>query len=179
MSGVFTIQDTTDPNLIVDTTPIFVVDTDCSGDEEVALPTVTADDVCGTVAVANDAPATFAAGQTTPVTFTATDECGNASSETVDVTVAYGADILIEAAKHTVGSGSHPGSTKEPLVGIEVCGYDMSIGSCARDDCGGISHHYYECIATTCPAVNCGTTNSLGECTINLPPGDQAAQHQR
>ena len=165
--------DTTGPTITLDTTPIEVTDLDCSGDEAVTLPVGTANDECeGTLAVTDDAPATFPAGATTPVTFTAADTCQNSSSATVDVTVLFGADILVTASKHTVGSGSHPGSTKEPLVGIEVCAYDKSDGSCARTVCGGISHQHYECIATTCDSVNCCTTGDAGTCTINLPPGD-------
>ncbi len=83
-----------------------------------------------------------------------------------------GSRILITATKHTVGSGAHPGSTKEPLVGIEVCAYDKSEGSCARVACGGISHQRYSCIADTCDRISCCTTDADGKCTINLPPGD-------
>jgi hypothetical protein len=78
-----------------------------------------------------------------------------------------------------VGSGSNPGSVKEPLVGIVVCGYDASPNSCARVVCGGISHRQYECIAigdgtpgSPCDATSCCTTDALGQCTLNLPPGD-------
>jgi hypothetical protein len=176
--STFTIEDTVPPLLAVDTTPITVTDADCSGDEEVTLPTASGSDDCGAVTITDDAPAGFPAGQTTTVTYTAADECNNTASDTLDVTVAYGANIDIAAARHTVGSGSHPGSTKEPLVGIQVCAYDKADGSCARAECGGISHHYYECIAEgdgtagPCPAVNCCTTDASGECTINLPPGD-------
>jgi len=90
----------------------------------------------------------------------------------------YCADIEVHAAKHTVGSGSHPGSTKEPLVGIQVCAYDKSEGACSRVECGGISHQHYTCIAEgdeaggACDPVNCCVTDENGECTINLPPGD-------
>ena len=174
------VADTTPPVLTVDTTPISLVDIDCSGDEEVALPTATATDVCDAdPTITDDAPVTFPAGATTTVTFTATDACGNVDSESVDVTIEFGADILVTVMRHTVGSGSHPGSTKEPLVGLEVCAYDKSEGSCARTECGGISHHHYECIALgddegngPCEPVNCCTTDAAGECTINLPPGD-------
>lgn len=165
--------DTTDPVVTVDTTPIVVTDSDCSGEEAVTLPSAMASDDCdGTLAVVNDAPIVFPAGQTTTVTYSATDDCGNTGTATVDVTVLFGADIWVVASKHTVGSGSNPGSTKEPLVGIEICAYDKADGSCARVTCGGISHQHYECIATTCAPTNCCTTDANGECNLNLPPGD-------
>lgn len=168
--------DTTPPVLTVDTTPITLTDSDCSGDETVTLPIATATDVCApNVSVTNDAPATLPAGQKTTVTFSAIDVCGNTSRATVDVTVLYGADILVTAAKHTLGMGSHPGSIKEPLVGIEVCAYDKSDGSCARqqDQQGdGISWQEYADISTNCAPVNCATTDANGVAVINLPPGD-------
>ena len=109
-----------------DCTPvILVVDADCSSDEDVILPVATAMDVCGSATITSDAPITFPAGETTVVTYTATDECNNTSTETVDVTVAYGANIMVSADRHTVGSGTNPLSTKEPIVGIEACGYDV------------------------------------------------------
>ena len=65
------------PVLTVDTTPLAAVDLDCSGDEQIVLPTATAMDACdGEIFVANDAPAAFPAGETTSVTFTAADDCG-------------------------------------------------------------------------------------------------------
>jgi len=167
-----TVEDTTPPQLTVDTTPITVVDGDCSGDEEVMLPIATATDACGSVTITDDAPPTFPAGQTTTVTYTATDECGNANTATVNVTVEYGANIVVRAAKHVVGTGNHPDSTKEPLVGLEVCAYDKSDGSCARLTCGGISHQHYQCIVDECEPVNCAVGNENGEALINLPPGD-------
>lgn len=111
-SATVTIVDTTAPVLTVDTTPITVRDVDCSGDETVTLPTATASDVCGTATVTNDAPAAFPAGQTTTVTYTATDDCGNTSTASVEMTIEYGADIFVTAAKHTVGSGSNPGDKR-------------------------------------------------------------------
>ncbi len=175
-----TVVDTTPPVLTVDTTPIEAVDVDCSGDEAVTLPTASASDNCGAASVSDDAPATFTAGQTTTVTYTATDDCGNTGgtgSATLDVTIDYGANIEIYAARHTLGSGSHPSATKEPLVGIDVCAYDKSEFSCARTVCGGISHQHYQCIVDSCGTddgelIFCCTTDEFGECTINAPPGD-------
>jgi len=173
------IEDTEPPMVVVDTTPITVTDFDCSGDEAVALPTANATDICDpSVVVSTTPPPTFVAGQTATVAYSATDDCGNTSSPGVDVTVLYGSDIVISANRHTVGSGSHPGSTKEPLTGIEVCAYDKSEGSCSRSTCGGISHQEYQCIVDSCDPVNsgfnagCCVTDASGECTINAPPGD-------
>ncbi|MHC4064247.1 MAG: prenyltransferase/squalene oxidase repeat-containing protein, partial [Planctomycetota bacterium] len=190
MSATFVIEDTAPPVLTLDTTPIFVVDTDCSGDEVVDLPTASATDLCETVTITDDAPATFPpigsvdGNLATTVTYTATDEC-HETSDAVEVMVYFGADIFVTATKHTVGSGSHPGSTKEPFVGIDICAYDKAEGACSRDVCGGISHQHYECIAVgidtdgdnvidtgPCDPTNCCTTDADGACTINLPPGD-------
>ena len=87
------------------------------------------------------------------------------------------ASIRVEANKHTVGGGSYPGSTKDPLAGIEVCAYDKADGTCARVTCGGISHQHYQCIVDDCGTddgelIFCCTTDANGECTIEAPPGD-------
>lgn len=167
------VLDTTAPTLTVDTTPITVTDVDCDGSAAATLPTGSASDACdGAVAVSNNAPAFFPAGVTTPVTYTATDACGNGANQQVDVTVLNGANIHVEAASHQVGSGSYPGSTKTPLVGLNLCAYDKAEGSCPRVVCGGISHQHYQCILDNCSPVNCCISDGNGECTINLPPGD-------
>lgn len=179
-TAMFTIEDTTPPDLMVDTTRIVVTDVDCSGNEDVALPVASASDICGGVSISDNSPPTFQAGQTTPVTYTVQDDCGLTTDALLNVAVLYGASIDIEADRHTVGSGSAPGSTKEPLVGLNVCGYDKSDTSCARTVCGGISHQYYQCIVDNCAPTNCcmtpdgepTTTDDNGECTIYLPPGD-------
>ncbi|MHC4443470.1 MAG: LamG-like jellyroll fold domain-containing protein, partial [Planctomycetota bacterium] len=83
------------------------------------------------------------------------------------------ATLVVYAAKHTtIGLDSRPSSTKESFVGIEVCVYDKSEGSCARDVCGGISHQHYECIANTCTPVRCEVTDENGRVVMNLPAGD-------
>lgn len=168
-----TVSDTLPPAVVVDTTPIVVTDTDCSGAEVVALPIATASDVCDAAPLlTHNAPAAFPAGRTTTVTYTATDDCSNSSAASLNIKVKYGAAIAIQADRHAVGSGSHPGSTKTPLAGIHVCAYDKSSGSCAVATCGGISHQHYECIATQCAPVSCCDTDSTGACTIDAPPGD-------
>ncbi len=91
-------------------------------------------------------------------------------------------EIRVTATKHTVGLGTGPGVTKDPLADILVCAYDKSAGSCAQDICGGISHRQYTCIAgdttvepplsPSCPSVDCCTTNGVGQCSIFPEPGD-------
>ena len=174
------VVDTLAPSLVLpEPTAITVTDADCSGDEPASLAVASATDACDpNVPVSNDAPDTFPAGATTTVTYVAVDDSGNPSTAGVDVTVLFGANIAIRAIKHTVGPGTYPGASKEPLVGIEVCGYDKAEGGCARTTCGGISHHQYPCILDTCAPVNAGfneaccTTDATGECTINGPPGE-------
>ncbi len=165
--------DTLAPSILVDTAPIIVTDTACSDSATLTLPTASASDLCDPApGLTNDAPASFPAGATTTVTYNATDASLNAGTATVDVTVLYGANIAITANKHTVGSGSHPGSDKEPLVGIDVFAYDKSDGSCSRDVCGGISHQHYQCIVDTCLPISGCATDASGQCTINAPAGD-------
>ena len=83
--------------------------------------------------------------------------------------------IEVRARKHVVGSGSHPRTSKAPLVGLEVCAYDRSNTSCAVTTCGGISFSQYECIATSCSAAECCTTDLNGNCTMDVLPGDYIA----
>src|SRR5688572_29604338 len=102
------VRDMTPPTLIVDSTPILINDTDCSGDQAVTLPPATAEDLCdATPTVTHDAPALFTAG-TTQITYTARDDAGNETTATVDVTVLSGAQIVVDAAQHTVGQGTRP-----------------------------------------------------------------------
>ncbi len=166
------VVDTIPPTLTVDTTPITVTDEDCSGTETVSLPVGTANDACdGPRPVTNDAPSSFSAGPTT-VTYSTSDDCGNTVAAQVSVMVLAGANIHVIAQRHQVGSGSHPGSTKTPLAGIEVCAYDKAQGSCARELCSGISHREYQCIWDNCTPANCCTTDSTGECMIGVLPGN-------
>lgn len=50
------------------------------------------------------------------VAFTAVDKAGNAVNKTCNYNVIASATIQVEAALHTVGSGTNPGSTKSPLA---------------------------------------------------------------
>jgi hypothetical protein len=82
------------------------------------------------------------------------------------------ATVIVRADHHTIGTGSHPGSTKTPLGGLTVGIFDKAEGSCARVICGGISWQHYACIASNCDPVAVQTTDSSGQTTFALAPGD-------
>lgn len=109
---------------------------------------------------------------TTTVTYTAMDDCGNTSTASKTVTVLHGANIAVRLERHTVYQGHHPETNKEPIEGIEVCAYDKSWDGCARNQCGGIGHPYYQCILDNCESDGCCVTGANGRCTINIDPGD-------
>lgn len=167
-----TVADTTAPVITLDTAPVTVTDSDCSGSEPAALPSGSAADACdGAVALVNDAPATFPIGATT-VTYSASDACGNTATTSLQVDILGGATIDVQADRHTVGSGSFPGSTKTPLVGILACAYNKAQGSCAMTVCGGVSHQQYQCIIDQCTPDGCDETDSTGEALIHVQPGN-------
>lgn len=165
------VEDTLPPVVELPTTSIEVVDTACEGAVAVDLPEGTATDLCDTnlAPPTNDAPALFPAGETTIVTYTATDASGNEGTAELAVTVRYGSTIEIDAIKHTVGQGAHPGSSQEPLVGIDVHAFDRTAGSCAAQQ--GISWQQYPNIVANCTPVNSGVTDANGDVTIDVPPG--------
>lgn len=81
--------------------------------------------------------------------------------------------LLVEATRHTIGSGTFPASTKAPLVGLPVAVFDKSDSSCARTVCGqGVSWQCYADIVASCPDVASDTTDSAGQVTFGLPTGD-------
>ncbi|MEE9129094.1 MAG: hypothetical protein V3T84_03680 [Phycisphaerales bacterium] len=83
--------------------------------------------------------------------------------------------IEVQAAKHTTGSGPHPGSTKEPLVGILVAAYDKSPGSCAiaQDQNGnGLKWQEYPDVVANCTPDTTALTDADGVALLELPPGD-------
>jgi DNA-binding beta-propeller fold protein YncE len=91
------------------------------------------------------------------------------------------AALVVHADRHTVGSGSRPGSTKESLVALEVGVYDKSVNSCARTLCDGASWQEYACIVSSCEPVTVDAsadetaralTGSDGEVSFGVPPGD-------
>jgi hypothetical protein len=101
--------------------------------------------------------------------------CGQVTSLSPFVIVEPCAAIEIHAARHTVGSGASPSSSKAPLAGITVGVYDAANGSCARqqDQQGdGISWQEYPAIVVNCSPVQTGLTDGNGVATIAVPDGD-------
>ncbi|MCP4250023.1 MAG: hypothetical protein GY778_23525 [bacterium] len=173
---VIAADDTTPPEITVDSTPLVVVDADCSGDEAVTLPVANAEDDCQTsLPVGDDAPASFPAGGTTTVTFTAADDCGNSASATVDATVKFGATIEAHVHQLSFGWGFHPSVAKTPLVGVTVQAF-------ARPGSEHCSHHqgwwhgwhwwrhvFHDCNESS--PVNSAVTDANGIAVIDVPPG--------
>ncbi len=94
------------------------------------------------------------------------DDCNPATPDTPTLGV-----LKIQADVHTVGTGSHPGSTKRPLVGLPVRVFGKGVGSCAKQY--GTSWQNYTSI-WNCPVPNgqIGATAADGSATFILPPGD-------
>ncbi len=76
--------------------------------------------------------------------------------------------LLVEVNEHRPGGSS--GSTVVGIEGMQVCVFDKSHGSCARDI--GISRHHYPEVFETCDRVACGTTDADGLARIMLNAGE-------
>jgi Putative metal-binding motif len=97
------------------------------------------------------------------------NDCDASSFDAVLADPGY---IEVLAQKHTVGTGSHPGSIKEPIVNMPLRVYDMSDGSCIKTRYG-VSWQHYPNIWWGCnPAVVEGVTDSEGKAILEVPPGD-------
>ncbi len=167
-----TVEDTTAPVISVDTTPIVVMDTDCSGGEVVSLPAATATDACaGVVPVTNNAPAVFPLGVTI-VTYTATDTAGNAATAQVSVTVNGAAIISVEAVKFSVNLGPRPGLTRAPLRGITVGAYKRTPNSCVSQNVWGNPFQIWPRIFNNCAPDYTAITDNNGEAQLQVSPGD-------
>ena len=78
--------------------------------------------------------------------------------------------INIQADKHTVGNGSYPGSTKEPIGGMAVRAYDKT-NECVSYF--GVSWQYYESNwGSTCDPAAVGVTGEDGIVSLDVPPGN-------
>ncbi|MCH9003495.1 MAG: hypothetical protein IIC02_13065, partial [Planctomycetes bacterium] len=76
--------------------------------------------------------------------------------------------LLVQVNEHTVGGGQ--GSTIVGIEELQLCVFDKSTGSCARNI--GISRRHYPEIFTTCQPVVCETTDADGAASIILDAGD-------
>ncbi len=167
------VEDTTPPILSVSSTPIVVVDLNCSGSETVTVPQASASDLCDAApSVTHDAPPAFAPG-TTVVTYRAVDDAGNETTQTLSVQVQHGAAVTVLAASQTVGAGTRPSTTKAPLAETLVRAYSRGAGSCAVQIGGPAPNwqHYPE-IVDACTPVNTATTDANGIAIMDLPPGN-------
>jgi hypothetical protein len=84
-------------------------------------------------------------------------------------------NVVIHADLHTVGSGSHPGSTKSAIPLMPVALFDKSAGSCAAGY--GMSWKQYPSIWANCARIPGSTvlTNLDGQAILAVPPGDYLA----
>ncbi|MFC1844355.1 putative metal-binding motif-containing protein [Thermodesulfobacteriota bacterium] len=94
------------------------------------------------------------------------DDCNPATTDDI----AQGS-IVLHAAKHTVGPGSHPGSAKEPLQDLSVRLYDRSNDSCVKNI--GTSWQKYKVVWQSCDSVpyGFGSTDNTGNISFNIDPG--------
>ncbi|HET9300406.1 MAG TPA: FlgD immunoglobulin-like domain containing protein, partial [Candidatus Polarisedimenticolaceae bacterium] len=82
------------------------------------------------------------------------------------------ATLTVEADRHTIGTGSHPGSVKTPLAALSVGIYSKATGSCAQTTCGGVSWQNYACIVASCEEVARQDTDINGITVFTLAAGD-------
>jgi|GEM_PF-1012077 len=83
--------------------------------------------------------------------------------------------LTIDAVKHTVASGTHPATKKEPIQNMAIRIYDKSPGSCAANT--GISWKHYPSIWGSGTNVGClhvsqEMTDANGRAIFDLPEGD-------
>jgi hypothetical protein len=100
-----------------------------------------------------------------------------ASSFTVLAAGTASGTINVRAEKHTVGTGSKPPTTKEPINGMLVKAFNMSDSCVARygNSQHGFSWQNYKPIWDNCAiAASFGVTdqNNTGKVSFPLPPGD-------
>jgi hypothetical protein len=106
------------------------------------------------------------------------DDCNPATSDSQ--LVDFGT-IFVRAVKRTVGLGSHPGSTSEPIANLHIRIFDKSPDSCLMRRFG-VSHHHYKDVWDGCPNVRQGDawTDVEGTASVDVAaPGDYVliAQH--
>ena len=93
------------------------------------------------------------------------DDCNPATPDTVIISPG---SILIQATKHTVGSGTKPTPKKEPLAGLPVRVFDFS-SSCMT--LFGKAQKNFRSIWVSCTPLRLDTTGADGSVSIAVPPG--------
>ena len=167
-----TVVDTIAPELSVDQTPIEVIDQFCDGFVEVALPEAGAeDDGGGAPAISIDAPDMFASGETTVVTYTADDGCGHASSATLEVTVRYGANVVVLVLAAPDASQGNAGAL--PVAGAVVGAFPVGPGTCASDwiNGGTADGTTLESVVANCTATSSAISDADGMTAVDVAPG--------
>jgi hypothetical protein len=108
------------------------------------------------------------------VTYYSVDGGGNAEApKTLSVTIdhaplAASADITF--LRHTVQTGSQPGSTKTPVVSASVKAFSKAAGSCAVGI--GFNPRDYDAVLATCAPDHFAVTDAAGHAVLPVAPGD-------
>jgi hypothetical protein len=104
-----------------------------------------------------------------------TDACGATATLSFDLEVLPSgcAALEIRADKHVVQTGSHPGSSKEPLAGLPVRLFDKTDGSCAAGY--GTNWQNYPDIWASCQPDGSGVTAADGTVPVPLLAGEYIA----
>lgn len=108
------------------------------------------------------------------VTYYSLDGGGNAESpKTLAVTIDHdpsAATVNLAFQRHTVQSGSQPGSMKAPVIGAAVKAFSKASGSCASGI--GFNPHEYGTILSACAPEHFALTDAAGHVALPVVPGD-------
>jgi hypothetical protein len=127
----------------------------------------------------NDEDATVNPGMTEIAGNGKDDDCNPA---TLDFATVTPGTINVKVEKHKIGTGSRPGSTKEPISGLPVNVYGKSPGSCVSQL--GVSWQSYKAVWKNCTPsqgpTSCNVLDTNGRCVtsdsgllaFSMPPGD-------
>lgn len=124
------------------------------------------------------APGFADVGSYTGLTVTATDAYGATDQvsfalEVISAGPTPCGGLAVRVDRHTVQTGSHPGSTKEGIAGLEIRVFDKSSGSCAADI--GISWQSYPDIWAACDPAGVAATATDGLAVVPLAAGNYLA----
>ncbi len=102
----------------------------------------------------------------------ATDQAGNVDETPASANWAILATgtVSVTFDRHTVQSGTQPGSTKSPIAGASVNAYTKASGSCAANI--GFNPHDDGTVLSTCTPDASATTDANGLARITVLPGD-------